>query len=277
MSKINPIHVAHLLGPLDTKLIALLRRLSPEDWQRQTVARLWKVKDVVAHLLDGNIRLLSIARDDFFGEVPHDVSYEGMVGFLNGLNADWVRAMRRVSTQMLINLHQCTGPAFCEYFEKLDPFATAALPVAWAGEEQSLNWMEIAREYTEKWLHQQQIRDAINDDALMTREFFHPFISIFMLGMPHALRKVAVSGNASIRIEVASDIGDVWYLQHASDGWAFTGDVIEQPSAWLNIPPGIAWKLFSKSIRPEDIMDRIEIGGDPELARVALNMVSVMA
>jgi len=36
-----------------------------------------------------------------------------------------------------------------------------SLAVDWAEEMESKNWMAIAREYTEKWLHQQQIRDAI--------------------------------------------------------------------------------------------------------------------
>lgn len=58
-----PIDVRHLFRPLDAALISLLHSLNTEDWHRPTVARLWSVKDVAAHLLDGNIRLLSIQRD----------------------------------------------------------------------------------------------------------------------------------------------------------------------------------------------------------------------
>ena len=42
----------HLFKPLDSKLIELLRSLSPEDWNRPTLAPLWTVKDIAAHLLD---------------------------------------------------------------------------------------------------------------------------------------------------------------------------------------------------------------------------------
>ena len=57
-----------LLPILDRKLIELLSSLTPDEWNAQTVAKRWKVKDVASHLLDGNLRGLSITRDHYFGE-----------------------------------------------------------------------------------------------------------------------------------------------------------------------------------------------------------------
>jgi hypothetical protein len=57
---ISPLPVAHLFPLLDVELMKLLKSLSPEDWNKPTLAKLWTVKDIVAHLLDGNIRTLSI-------------------------------------------------------------------------------------------------------------------------------------------------------------------------------------------------------------------------
>jgi hypothetical protein len=51
-----PLDSVHLLPIMDDMLFSLLRSLTPEEWQAQTIAKKWKVKDVVAHLLDGNIR-----------------------------------------------------------------------------------------------------------------------------------------------------------------------------------------------------------------------------
>jgi hypothetical protein len=42
--------------------------------------------------------------------------------------------------------------------------------VARAGEEASLNWFNIAREYSERSLHQQQIREAVGAPGLTGRE-----------------------------------------------------------------------------------------------------------
>ncbi|RYY86510.1 MAG: hypothetical protein EOO15_14300, partial [Chitinophagaceae bacterium] len=187
----RPLFLAGKLSVLDRLLIDLLSGLSVVEWEAQTIAKAWKVKDVAAHLLDGNIRVLSMLRDGYAGDPPQDVrGYDDLVKYLNRLNADWVQAMKRVSPEMLVLLLQSTGPLFCSYYEGLDPFAEAPWPVAWAGEATSRNWMHIAREYTEKWLHQQQIRDAVGKPALMTKELFLPFIDVFLRALPHAYQEV---------------------------------------------------------------------------------------
>ncbi|WP_188815296.1 maleylpyruvate isomerase N-terminal domain-containing protein [Hymenobacter cavernae] len=272
-----PLDVVSLLPQLDQLLIELLKSLTPDDWQRQTIAKLWKVKDVAAHLLDGNIRVLSMLRDKYAGEVPPPInSYQDLVGFLNGLNADWVKAMKRVSPGMLILLLEVTGKPFCDYYASLDPFAKSPFSVAWAGENESQNWMHIAREYTEKWLHQQQIRDAVQQPGLMTHEFFYPFINIFMRGLPHTYREVAADLGTVVKLTVPTEIGGSWYLQKAEAGWALT-EAATPVTAEVIIPPDVSWGLFSKSLRPEHVRGQVEIRGNEKLGEVALQMVSVMA
>jgi hypothetical protein len=271
-----PIDVVHLLPVLDRKLNDLMKSLTPDEWQKQTIAKLWTVKDVAAHLLDGNIRILSILRDNYYGEQPNINSYQDLVDFLNRLNADWVKAMKRISPQMLIILHEVTGQLFCDYFKSLNPFDNSILAVDWAGETESKNWMEIAREYTEKWLHQQQIRDAVNKPALMTREFYYPFIDIFMLALPHTYRTISSDNGTIIKISVTTDIGGSWFLTRTDNKWMLAKNCIQVPNTEIVIDPDISWKLFSKSLRPENVRDKVEIYGDQTLGETALTMVSVM-
>lgn len=49
---LDPILCAHLLRKVDEQLIDLLNSLAPGEWELQTVAPSWKVRDVAAHLLD---------------------------------------------------------------------------------------------------------------------------------------------------------------------------------------------------------------------------------
>ena len=56
MKPLQPILTAHLFGPLNDELIALLLGLSPEEWNAPTVAGAWTVKVVAAHLLDTTLR-----------------------------------------------------------------------------------------------------------------------------------------------------------------------------------------------------------------------------
>lgn len=272
-----PIDVAHLLPVLDEQLITLLQSLTPDDWHKQTVAKLWTVKDVAAHLLDGNIRILSMLRDGYFGESANVQSYEELVQFLNRLNADWVQAMKRVSPDMLILLHQITGPMFCRYYQSLNPWDTATFSVAWAGETESKNWMHIAREYTEKFLHQQQIRDAVNKPGIMTRELFYPFINIFMQALPYTYRHVDAPIGTLMQLTVLTDIGGTWHLQKGEIGWQLHQGSVANADAVLSIDPELAWKLFSKSLRPDDVRRSVGIAGNETLAETALSMVSVMA
>lgn len=272
-----PINVVHLLPLLDEELIAILKSLSADDWKRRTIAKLWTVKDVAAHLLDGNIRMLSLLRDNYFAEKPGGQSYQDLLDFLNGLNADWVKAMKRVSPQMLIFLLELTGKPFCAYFNSLQPFDKSILTVDWVGGSENNNWLEIARQYTEKWLHQQQIRDAIYNTDIMTREFYYPFIDIFMLALPHTFRQIEAEHGVTIRLTVSTEIGGSWFLVRTDGKWELQKNNSQEPTTDIIIDPNTAWKLFSKSIRPEQVKNKIEVYGDSNLAEIALNMTSVMA
>src|SRR5213082_3892646 len=53
------IDTRHLFAPLHAELMSLLRGLSAEDWEKPTVAKAWRVRDVAAHLLDTQLRRLS--------------------------------------------------------------------------------------------------------------------------------------------------------------------------------------------------------------------------
>src|SRR6187551_3423380 len=93
-----PIKTLHLFSKLDLKLIELLRSLHPEDWSRPTLAKQWTVKDIASHLLDGNLRMLSVIRDNYSGNTPKGLnSYQDLVDYLNQLNTDWVIATKRLS------------------------------------------------------------------------------------------------------------------------------------------------------------------------------------
>lgn len=273
-----PIPTIHLFPQLDEKLIELLRSLSPDDWSKHTVARLWTVKDVATHLLDGNIRMLSIVRDNFFGDPSGGIqSYQELVDFLNRLNADWVKATKRMSPAVLIELLEVTGKEYCACVGKLDPFKPAVFSVAWAGEEQSLNWFHIAREYTEKWHHQQQIREAVNKPGIMSREFYYPLIDTFMQALPHTYRNIVAKSDQAIQVTVTSESGGDWFLIYRNSSWALYKDSPAQIDSTVMIDPDTAWKLFTKALSGSEAEKRINFTGDEALCRPILSMLSVMA
>ncbi|MDO7875556.1 maleylpyruvate isomerase N-terminal domain-containing protein [Hymenobacter sp. ASUV-10] len=274
------IDVLPLFPVLDRKLITLLQSLTPADWQRLTLARRWTVKDIAAHLLDGNLRTLSMLRDGYFGEASGAInSYDDLLAFLNRLNAEWVTAMRRLSPVVLIELLIQSGREYAEFLATLDPQAPAAFAVAWAGESESVNWFHIAREYTEKWHHQQQIRETVGQTAeLLTPELFRPFIETFMRGLPHAYRQVAAPVGTVVQVRVTTASGGSWQLVKGEAGWRLQNVAPDAVlAAEVVLMPETAWRLFTKGIDPATAEAESVLHGDRELALAALRMVAVMA
>ena len=275
-----PIPTLHLFPVLNELLVDLLRSLSPEDWNRPTIAKLWTVKDIAAHLLDTNMRAIA-SRDSYVppGPAQNIDNYSQLVAYLNELNATWVQAMKRISPQQLIELLESTGKECSIYFSTLDPFATSKYSVAWAGEEQSLNWFDIARVYTEKWHHHQQIRDAVGKtDALMIRQLFYPCIDTFICGLPHAYRDVESDMGSVIQITISSESGGNWYLVKKTNGWVLDKYAhTNTPDALIIIEPDIAWKLFTKAITADLAIARSVTKGNIKLARNVFSLIAVMA
>ncbi len=279
MKPLDPIFTAHLFPLLDEKLIEILRSLSPEDWQRQTVAPMWKVKDVAAHLLDSNIRALSILRDDYFGEKPENIdTYQGLVRYLNRLNADWVCAMKRVSPHVLIELLEITGQEYSILMNILNPFEKALFSVAWAGENESQNWFHIAREYTEKYHHQQQIRLAVGEaDVLLKKEFYFPFLDTSFRALPHHYREVNAEEGDVIQVTVTGENGGDWFLYRSKNKWLLVTECKLIPICHIRIAPEIAWRLFTKGISREEAEPFISIVGNEFFGNKIFEILAVMA
>ncbi|MGH9763669.1 MAG: maleylpyruvate isomerase N-terminal domain-containing protein, partial [Blastocatellia bacterium] len=146
VQSLGPVFTSHLFSKLETLLIDLLLGLAPSDWQIQTVAPKWRVKDVAAHLLDTALRNLSFGRDGDVADAPVINSNADLVAFIDRLNEDGVRMYGRLSPPVLISLIEVASRQCSDYHLSLDPFATARFGVSWAGEDKSFNWFDIARE-----------------------------------------------------------------------------------------------------------------------------------
>jgi uncharacterized protein (TIGR03083 family) len=273
---VEPIFVLDLFPILDSKLTELLHSLTPDQWSLKATPN-WTVHDVAAHLLDGSsLRRLSLARDQYWGEPFQGNSYQELVDFLNGLNADWVRAFRRVSPSVLIDLLEVSNRQVVEYFRSLDPHQPAPFPVSWAGETQSENWFDIAREYTEKWHHQQQIRDAAGKDGIMSRELYFPVLDTFMRALPHAYRNVTAPSGHTIAIHVPGDAGSSWFLCRQVNNWQLSRSRSGEIRAEVTIPSGVAWKLFTKGLPAETARKYVQTSGDTTLTQPMFHTTAIM-
>ena len=275
----QPILITHLLPLIERELIHLLSELTEEEWQTPTIAGQWTVKDVATHLLDGNLRSLSMLRDGYFdSNGPKGSRYDDMLEYLNGLNHDWVRATSRLSPEVLVDLLSSSGREYCEFLSSLDPFQQATFSVAWAGEEESLNWFHIAREYTEKWHHQQQIRLALGkDDVLLADKWYLPYLETSVRALPHHYRAVKGKSGDVLQLHIGDGSTKAWYLQWNNGVWDLKNGTAEAYSSFVQVPDEIAWRVFTKGIDKNEALERSTLKGPNTLSEHLFSLTAVMA
>ncbi|MEP7339767.1 MAG: maleylpyruvate isomerase N-terminal domain-containing protein [Acidobacteriota bacterium] len=279
MKPVEPIFAADLFGEIHEELLALLKSFHDEDWYKPTVAGAWQVRDIAAHLLDSDIRRLSFQRDNA-PQVPPDApieSYTSLVGFLNQLNADWIKAAKRISPQLLIEFLAVTGPQVANLLKSIDPFAPALFSVAWAGEEASLHWFDVAREYTEKWHHQQQIRDAVGAPPLYERKWLHPVLDAFVRALPRSYQATAADEGTKIVLQITGDAGGEWTLVKACDAWQLFVGASAEARCRIRLDQDTAWRLMTKGLSRDDAAKLIEVAGEETFAAPLLGTLAVMA
>ncbi len=267
---------AHLLRRVDSELIGLLRSLGPEEWNLPTVAPRWRVRDVAAHLLDTALRKLSMVRDSWWVQDPDPRAPESIVDLVNRLNREGVTVYRRLSPAMLIEMMTIACEQSAVFHESLDPFARATFNVSWAGEESSLNWFDTARELTERWHHQQQIRLATSRPGIMTRELYYPVLDCFLRGLPHLYRNVAAPAGSSILVEISGDCGGQWLLTRGATRWTFQCEEPEAIGCPVTIPQEIAWRMFTKGIDRDAAREQTTIEGDSSLAESLFRLTAIV-
>lgn len=271
----TPILVVNLFPEILESLLQLLSRLEPEDWEKPTVCEGWSVKDVALHILGVEIGNLSSRRDrhSISGSVSN---WDELVSFINQWNQEWVHLSRRISIPLLIDLLNFTGRQMCEYFRSLDPYAMRG-PISWAGLEPKPVWLDIAREYTERWHHQQHIRDAVDIPGLMEPEYFAPVLSAFVWALPQAFHNSEASDGTVITLTIKGKSGGQWSIRMEKGYWRFYQGSTNHPDVVIEIDEDIAWRLFTRGLKKEEAQAQASITGDRQLGVQLFDMMSIIA
>lgn len=273
----HPIHTVDLFVPLGRELSTLLRSLEIDDWKRLTACSPWTVKDVAAHLLGGSLGRLR-QRDQAPAAVNSaPIAYIDLLDSINRANWQWVDAARRINSALLIDFLEITDRALDEHFRGLAPDAPAAITVAWAGDQVPPNWFDIAREYTEKWLHQQHIREAVARPLLTERAWLFPVLDTFMRGLPWTFRGVAGSRGSSVSISIEGDAGGEWSLVRSDTDWELYSGRDPAALSHVRIHQDTAWRVFTRGISRDQARQGFDVAGDVMLGEKVLDLVAIMA
>ena len=276
MRRAEPVLTVHLFQGILDNLMDVLTTLTPEEWDLPTACPGWSVHDLAAHLLAGDIGQLSMGRDDFDAGLVDSDGWKSFVEDINRLNEQWVEAMRRVSPRLLTEFLGSTGEQANRYLQSLDPSATGPV-VSWASPEPAPMWLHIAREYTERWHHQQQIREAVGKPLLMEPGWFAPVLATLVHGLPQSYANCDAPVGTTVRVTISGPSGGLWLVAHTDSAWVLCENEHLVTDAQLTLDEIDAWKMFTKSIDRDSLASRVLIAGNRDLATRALATVSIIA
>jgi hypothetical protein len=139
-----------------------------------------------------------------------------------------------------------------------------------------LNWFDTARELTERWHHQQQIRLATNRPGIMTPDLYHPVLDCFVRGLPHVYRDVDAPVGTVLLLEISGECGGQWFLSRESTRWNFLGRSAGEFACRVTIPQELAWRVFTKGIDRDSARAQIAIEGNRDLGERVLHLTAIV-
>lgn len=149
-------------------------------------------------------------------------------------------------------------------------------PVSSAGPDAAPVWFDIAREFTERWDHQQQIRDAAGQPPLYDPYFLSPVLDTFVRALPHTFGHISAPEGTVVRLEISGDAGGTWFLVRTARKWELTLESEAGPAMDVILPQDTAWRMFTKGIDSETAQASALVRGDAGLARSIFRTVSVI-
>jgi uncharacterized protein (TIGR03083 family) len=269
----RPLEVRDLFRIDRDALIELLGGLNRDEWSRPTACTGWDVRDVALHILGGDLSNTSRRRDG--AAVATWGPGEDPGAFLARLNQEWVEATRRLSPRVIVELLRTSGAPLFTYFDSLDT-AVLGERVSWAGPGPAPLWLDIAREYMERWIHQQHIRDAVGRPGQTEPRFVRPVIAASMHAVPVAMEKHAVEPGAVV-IEIYGDGAGTWSVMGTDQGWRLFEGAAADAATRMKVSSDDWWRVVTLGVRPEEAWNRADVSGNRDLARAALAAVAIIA
>jgi hypothetical protein len=250
-------------------LLGLLDELTDDEWVAPTDAGHWRVKDVALHVLDDDLGWLSRGRDgDTSGLLPTDGNYRMFVRSLDAKNERWVVGAGGLSRRVVVDLLRWSGCEVDDYYASIDLHGPSG--VIWASEGTVPRWFDLCRDFTERWVHQQHIRDAVGRPGDHHR-FLPEVLCTFVWAFPHQYCAEAPSGTA---VQIGLGTGGTWHLVRADDGWTLEQGAARRPAALLHLHETVAWRQLTGLAVPQDA---VHTDGPDHLVAPLLHVRGIIA
>ena len=217
-----------------TDFLRLLASLRPEDWEKPTQLKGWRVHDVVAHLLAN----CSGEFDEAFRRALAGDATPVIPGDLNAWNEQQAAARRDWPPARLLDEYERASASVTTMIEHWDADLQTPVRLAEAIPPRPF-WLEARILGVHHWVHGQDIRKATDRPGGVTDERMRPVIDSLFDMMPLVFRADQARG---VRLSVAFDLsgpgGGQWVAEIADGqcrvrrGRAERTDLTFRGTAW---------------------------------------------
>jgi uncharacterized protein (TIGR03083 family) len=264
-----PYDYAGLFAVERDRLTELLVGLRAADWPLPSPCPGWSILGLCRHLLGDDLGLLARHRDGYYGTVPPEGATEGeFITWLDDMQAEWVRAARRLSPRLATELLQWAGPQIVAVFRQQDPRARTA-SVSWAGAGPVPAWLDQAREVSEYWIHRQQILQGLGRPSDLRADLAGPVLDGLRWAYPYRLREVAARPGDTVTISVTGPATRTWHLVAGDAGWQFAAQSGARLVANMTVSTEQAWRLLTNNL-PASSRTELTASGDDAVTAVLL-------
>ncbi|WP_017257898.1 hypothetical protein [Pedobacter arcticus] len=127
------------------------------------------------------------------------------------------------------------------------------------------------KEYAYCWLLQQYIRQALNNQDLLVKAFYFPFLNTVMQNFAGHYQRVEANEDVIVKVEIVGEAGGIWSIEKSAAGWT---SVTEHKPATVTIylDQQIAWLLFTNALHVSEIGQFYQLIGNKQLGSYFLNM-----
>ncbi|MGH2827355.1 MAG: maleylpyruvate isomerase N-terminal domain-containing protein [Actinomycetota bacterium] len=271
-----PVDVLPVMEQERAELVRFLESLTAEDAGTPTICDGWTVGDIAVHLLGGDLSFLSRNRDRKESTLGDRAGgWDDLVGGLDALNEGWVSGGHFLSTRLVAELLEVTGRLMSEFLEGVDSKA-AGETVSWAGPDPAPWWLVAAREFTERWVHHQQIRDALERPGLNGPSFVAPILATAMRGLPPAYLEVDAPEQTTVAFDVTGRAGFSWAVRRDAEGWKLYEGLSREATTRLTLDQDTAWRFLMRMATSAEVKPKVAIDGDPAYAKPFFDAVSAI-
>ena len=269
--------LSRLFRPLADDLIALLNNIPESEWDNRTCYPTWRVRNIVGHLAQTAMSRLSAQRDRLReispAKTPSFVALSSIIGDANDAFAQFSDRLSHTVLRDLVSLYE---PQLTELLESADPNERATYAVSWAGEVESSMGFDIAREFTERWHHQQQIREAVGATSITHKNYLQPVLRILALCLPYWFQSVAADPGSEVAVNITGASGGRWVLCRDVDHWRLDEREPDKMEASITIADDMAWRHWTRSIAPRETSKHVKVDGDKYFTSAFLESKAVM-